>query len=93
MCNNSNKAPFGGKDISVKINSESYDFSVQDRGTWTNNSGVPELPEEEMLEEIPEEDVPLAEIPKTGDASVLWLALSTLSGGLLCLSKKREEKV
>ena len=48
------------------------------------------------MEEIPEEEVPLAAVPKTGDASALWLALSALSGaGLAGVSllgrKKREE--
>ena len=47
------------------------------------------------LEELPEDDVPLAEVPKTGDASILWFALSALSGaGLvgLNLTKKREDE-
>jgi len=54
---------------------------------------VAEIPMEELLPE----DVPLADPPKTGDISSLWLALSSLSGaGLAGVSllgrKKREEE-
>ena len=42
--------------------------------------------------EIPEEDVPLADVPATGDISALWMALSALSGaGLVLTCKKRED--
>ena len=55
-----------------------------------------DIPEDDVpLEELPEDDVPLAEVPKTGDASILWFALSALSGaGLvgLNLTKKREDE-
>ena len=47
------------------------------------------------LSEIPEEEVPLAAVPKTGDMSVLWLALSALSGtglaGVSLLGRKKRE--
>ena len=46
--------------------------------------------------EIAEEEVPLADVPKTGDVSALWLALTALSGsgltGLGILGKKRGER-
>ena len=52
---------------------------------------VPLAPAPE-LEEILDEEVPLANVPKTGDASALWMALSALSGaGLFLVRKKREE--
>ena len=42
--------------------------------------------------EIPDEDVPLADVPKTGDLSFLWAAISLLSaGGAIALTKKRRE--
>ena len=53
-----------------------------------------EIPEEDVpLTELPEEDVPLAMAPATGDASVIWMALSALSGaGLFLTRKKREDE-
>ena len=43
--------------------------------------------------EIPDEEVPLALLPMTGDASALWMALSALSGaGLFLTRKKRDEE-
>ena len=43
--------------------------------------------------EIPDEEVPLADAPVTGDISALWLALSGLSGsGMLLLNRKRKEE-
>ena len=42
--------------------------------------------------EIPDEDVPLADVPKTGDLSFLWAAISLLSAGsAIALTKKRRE--
>lgn len=58
----------------------------------------PEIPEEPVPEapvEIPEE-VPLADVPKTGDISALWYGLTLLSGGgllgLLTGRKGKEEQ-
>ena len=51
--------------------------------------------DDEELEEIPDEEVPLAAVPQTGDASVYFAILSALSGtGLagLALTKKRDEE-
>ena len=42
--------------------------------------------------EIPDEEVPLAAVPKTGDISALWMALSGLSAsGFFFLGKKRKD--
>ncbi len=53
---------------------------------------VPETPVEEILPE----DVPLADPPKTGDISSLWLTLSALSGaglaGVTLLGRKKREE-
>ena len=55
---------------------------------------VPLTPAPE-LEEILDEEIPLADVPKTGDASALWLALSALSGmglaGVSTLGRKKRE--
>ena len=43
---------------------------------------------------IPDEGVPLAGVPKTGDLSILWIALSAVSiAGYLLLSRKKEAQV
>lgn len=44
--------------------------------------------------DLPDEEVPKADVPKTGDASLLWLALSGLSGAglaVLTLSDRRKK--
>ena len=42
--------------------------------------------------DIPDEDVPLAAAPKTGDISALWIAVSSISAaGMIVLGKKRED--
>ena len=56
---------------------------------------VPTTPGEEPGTEIPEEETPKAEVPETGDMSLLWLAMTALSGsGLAAVSlrKKRDEE-
>ena len=40
---------------------------------------------------IPDEEVPLANAPKTGDISLIWVILSGLSAGGLVLLRKRED--
>jgi len=48
---------------------------------------------EEPLVELPDEEVPLAEVPKTGDSTVLYAALTSLSGaGLAVLGLKKKEE-
>ena len=43
--------------------------------------------------EIPDDEVPLADAPKTGDTSLLWLAISGLSGaGMLGLKRKSKNE-
>jgi len=43
------------------------------------------------LIEIFDEDTPLADVPRTGDISGLWILLSSLSaGGLILLNRKKE---
>lgn len=46
------------------------------------------------LTDLPDEEVPKADVPKTGDASLLWLALSGLAGAglaVLTLSDRRKK--
>ena len=51
-----------------------------------------EIPEEDVpLADLPEEEVPLAMAPATGDAAVIWTALSALSGAGLFLNRKKRE--
>ena len=81
-----------------------YDDTADDDKKTSNKSDnddddddTEEIPEEDVpLEELPDEDVPLADVPKTGDVSVLWFALSALSGaglvGLNLTGKKREDE-
>ena len=53
-----------------------------------------EEPDLDELLEILDEEVPLADAPKTGDISSLWAALSGLAlGGLGLLNRKRKEEV
>lgn len=54
----------------------------------------PPVTPEEPVAELPEEEIPLVEIPKTGDISAAWLALTALSAlglAMVSLRKKREE--
>ena len=49
--------------------------------------------EDEFEIEIPDEEVPLAAAPKTGDISALWMALSGLSAsGFFFLGRKRKDE-
>ena len=58
-----------------------YDWDEHD-GDWGDDD-----------EEIEDEDVPLADAPKTGDISLIFAAVSTVSlGGLLVLNRKREDE-
>ena len=55
---------------------------------------VPTTPGEEPGTEIPEEEIPKAEVPETGDMSLLWLAMTALSGSglaVVSLRKKRDD--
>ena len=44
-----------------------------------------------MLIDIFDEDVPLADVPKTGDATLLWVILSMISGGGVILMNRKED--
>ena len=60
-----------------------------DTPTQDDQQTVPEP----ALVDIEDEDVPLADVPKTGDPMLAYLAVSALSGmGLLKLKKKEEEE-
>ena len=60
-----------------------YDWDEHD-GDWGDDDDV---------EEIEDEDVPLADAPKTGDISLIFAAVITVSmGGLLVLNRKREDE-
>ena len=49
--------------------------------------------EDEYGIEIPDEEVPLAAAPKTGDISSLWAALSSFSAaGFFLLGRKRKDE-
>lgn len=50
--------------------------------------------EEPILEEILEPDVPLSDIPETGDVSVLWygLAVALVAGLMVLLQQERRSK-
>ena len=51
----------------------------------------PEEPSDEI--EILDEDVPLADVPETGDISILWAAMSVLSGGgIVAINSKKTKK-
>lgn len=58
---------------------------------------TPEQPAPDVdapLTDLPDEEVPKADVPKTGDAALLWLALSGLSGAglaVLTLSDRRKK--
>lgn len=58
---------------------------------------VPEEPAEPVVTSgdqiiIPDEEVPLADTPKTGDVSGLWAALNFLPLGGLAMLKKKKRK-
>ena len=57
----------------------------KERGKLTNSpAGNTDFPADEDLVD--------SEVPKTGDASLLWLAMSALSGaGLFATRKKKED--
>ena len=48
---------------------------------------------EDGLVDILDEEVPLADAPETGDASILWAAMSVLSGGgIVALNRKKRDE-
>jgi len=86
-----------GKDIDKEHDSGKNNFD----GT-VKQPEVPEIPEVPEVPDVPvieepeivlmDEEVPLADVPVTGDASLLYLALSALSvGGRAVLGKKGKD--
>lgn len=52
-----------------------------------------ESAEELVIEELADEDVPLASVPETDDAMLAWASAAALSGlGLVFLSRKKKEE-
>lgn len=59
----------------------------------TSEQPAPAPDADAPLTDLPDEEVPKADVPKTGDASLLWLALSGLSGsGLAALALQDRRK-
>ena len=87
--------------VTPVISEEIQEEPIPEKSTPSNQTEQTEpkaeetiLDEETPLDEIFEEDVPMADVPHTGDASIYFAILSMLSGtGLagLALTKKREE--
>lgn len=56
-------------------------------------TAAPNSAENPDLFDIPDDDVPLADVPSTGDIAGLWMAISSLSAvGLVGLGLKRKKK-
>ena len=85
------------KTVTVEKNGEAVSESAID---FNNTTALVEIPEEEPPlsdgeEIIEEEDIPLADVPATGDISVLWAAVAAASGlglvGLKVFPGKRKD--
>ena len=64
---------------------------IQPEPTEPDDNDQPDITSDSYLI-IPDEDVPLADVPVTGDMAILWAAISLFSGGgLILLNKKRKE--
>ena len=64
---------------------------IQPDPTEPDDNDQPDITSDSYLI-IPDEDVPLADVPVTGDMAILWAAISLFSGGgLILLNKKRKE--
>ena len=73
---------------SVEITKREWESYREKEYTYENDVV---LYEDEI--EIPDEDVPLADAPKTGDISGLWVALSSISAaGMFLVGRKRKEE-
>ena len=91
--------------MTIKFDVDEYNHVVAER-EWHNN-GEPEVVTEEPgvfafavhrpLENIPEEEVPLADAPQTGDEAIVFAALTLLAGiSLMAMhvsEQKRKEEV
>lgn len=61
----------------------------KDRKEPPKSPETPEIPAVPEAEEMIEEEVPLSNIPKTGDASLAWLAMSGISALAPAIRKRR----
>ena len=75
-----------GRDGAVHLVEEV--IGVQGGQPQQGNDPQPQANDPALID-IPDEDVPLADVPKTGDPMMFYLGISALSGlGLLKLSRK-----
>ena len=74
------------RDTNDPVYSGEEDEDPQPRARYRLTRGVGQL------ETLIDEEVPLAEVPQTGDISILWFALIALSGLGLCLISLSEKK-
>ena len=92
------------KSMTIKFDVDEDNHVVAER-TW-HDEADPEVPENpgvfavavhRPLENIPEEEVPLADAPQTGDEAIVFAALTLLAGiSLMAMhvsEKKRKEEV
>ncbi len=86
--------PVPQDDEGVEIPEDPHEPAPQD----DEGVEIPEDPHEpapqddDGLIEIPDEDVPLADVPKTGDPITLYAALAVLCGGGMVLLRKKEDE-
>ena len=99
----------GKRDVNVSMNIE-FKLDVNDEviskeRVWHNEGEIPHDPApgafavvvHRPLENIPEEEVPLADAPQTGDEAIVFAALTLLAGiSLMAMhvsEQKRKEEV
>lgn len=91
----------GGGDKDDGDDDDDDGTDIPDENTPTTDLPVdpgtnPETNPEDPGTDLEDPDVPLAEVPETGDASAIWLALSALSGtglaGVTFLGRKKKEQ-
>ena len=81
--------PYGTNTVLVYYTHYSPNPPAEEQQT----NDAPQPQNDDGLVDIPDEDVPLADVPKTGDPMMFYLGISALSGlGLLKLRKKEEEE-
>ena len=89
----------GGRDDDPKPPAPSVDIPEDpiplDPGPGEDVAPEQPIPDQDVpTTDLPDEEVPKADVPKTGDAALLWLALSGLSGAglaVLTLSDRRKK--
>lgn len=79
----------------TETETQTYQEYTKEEKEWAyTNTSVEEYEEDKPEETVPEnpEDVTKAEVPATGDISILWAAISLCSlGGMVLVNRKREE--